>query len=227
MKKITKFLFVAALAALTVVSCGKKDPEPKPNENNEENQDPKPNENEEEEVKLAIDGKFAEWADVKTIEGSDGLLLMKTQVTDTDLYFYMEVDAEQMITDKVPYANYLSLYFDCEGEGTGNVSYWGDEAGSNYDVLEQIWLMQNGNVSLANWSLTGLKGKGKIDGGVCKLEFSFSRSSSEGLFKAKNIYFGAGLTSQYVEKEEGNEVWIEGETIGLCPAKGEDMAKVK
>ena len=227
MRKIARILLFVFVMALAVVACKKNTVPQKQQETKEEN---KENNNEQtEEVKLAVDGKFGEWADVSAVDGDEelsGLLLMKTQVTDSKLFFYIEADAELMDTDAVPYANYLTLCLDCGDAGSEKISYWGGETGAAYDMSISIWLMTNGRANMAAWDY-GFTGKGKIDGGIYKGEFSLNRSSDERL-KSKSIYYGAYLTNQTVEKDdEGNEVWLEGITIGVAPAQGEDMAKVK
>ncbi|MBQ9411412.1 MAG: hypothetical protein IJU21_07375, partial [Bacteroidales bacterium] len=150
MKKTVKFLLVAAIAAFTVVSCNK--PNTPANKDNKENNENNEGGDTEEEVKLAVDGKFGEWKDIAPVEGEDGLLLMKTQMTDEKLFFYIEADITTMENDPVSYANYLDIYFDCGAGGTaGKVTYWGGEgedAGVTYDALVEIWLMQNGKASM-------------------------------------------------------------------------------
>lgn len=226
MRKIAKIVLFVFVMALAVVACKKNTVPQKPQENNEENKEN--NNGQTEEVKLAVDGKFGEWADVSAVDGDEelsGILVMKTQVTDSKLYFYIEADAELMDTDVVPYANYLTLILDCGDAGSEKISYWGGETGSAYDLSISIWLMTNGRANMAAWDY-GFVGKGKIDGGIYKGEFSLTRSE---LLKSKEIYFGAYLTNQTVEKDEdtGEELWLDGETIGVAPAQGEDMAKVK
>ena len=224
MRKIAKFMFVAAVAAFAMVSCGKNasptpDPQPDPQ--------PEPEPEPAVEVKLAVDGKFDEWKDVAEVPGAGAIICTKTQSDDQKIYFYLEVAAAEINTENVPFANYLSLYLNC-GEDTNPVDYWGDEEEpATYDILLQIWLMTNGNANMANWD-TGFVGKAKISEGLYKAEFSLARSSNE-LLQSKMIYYGMYLTDQTVEKDEtGAEVWMPGEEVGSSPYAndGADMAKV-
>lgn len=236
MKRIVNFLLVVAVAALAVVSCNK--PSATPNKNDQNTEDNNGGQDTEEEVKLAVDGKFGEWKDITPVEGEDGLLLMKAQMTDEKLFFYIEAEVASMENDPVTYANYLDLYFDCNLGGTEKVTYWGgegEEAGVTYDAIVEIWLMQNGKASMANWFDGGFAGRGKIEDGVYKGEFSLGRADKtrtdktvfENPLKAKVIYFGAHLKDQYVTVEDGAEQWNGGETIGFAPAQGEDLARIK
>lgn len=226
MKKIVSFLLIAAVAALVVVSCNK--PAATPNKNNDQN---KENTNDggdepEEDAKLAIDGKFGEWTSIDPVEGGDGLLLMKAQMTEDVMYFYIEADAAALYVDDCSFANYLTLYLDC-GNGAEALTYWGGEEGCTYEIAFQIWLMQKAKASMANWD-AGFKGRAKIADGVYKGEFCLSRNTEA--LKSKVIYFGAALTDQYVEYPEDGASegeWMAGEVIGLCPEQDEDMAKLK
>ena len=225
MKKIARILFVAAIASVALVSC-KKDQKPAKDNNQEQNQDKDQNQGQDqEEVKLAIDGKFGEWASINPVEGNDAILLTKTQVDDNKLYFYLEADLESLITEKISFANYLHLYLDCGGDGTEKVNYWGGEEGSSYDIIKEIWLMVGGNPSIPNWD-AALNGKAKIENGVYKVEFSIDRSSDE-LLKNNILYYGMALTDQYVDNTSGTEEWLGGELSGLCPVQDAEMAKVK
>ena len=162
--------------------------------------------------KLMVNGEIVD-CDKYNIDGSNYFKLR-------DLAYLL------MDTDAVPYANYLTLCLDCGDTGSEKISYWGGETGAAYDLSISIWLMTNGRANMAAWDY-GFTGKGKIDGGIYKGEFSLNRSSDE-LLKSKSIYYGAYLTNQTVEKDdEGNELWLDGDTIGVAPAQGEDMAKVK
>lgn len=230
MKKVFKFFLIAAVAALTVVSCSKpattnkkenKDNQEQGNDNNNNgNEDETPAE----EVKLAIDGKFGEWTVVDPVGGEDGVLLTKAIFTDDKLFFYIEADANALLQDNVPYANYLTLYLDCGG-GASTITHWGGEAGTTYDVTFQIWLMQGGKATMANWD-TGFSGKAKLADGVYKGEFCLGRATES--LKENVIHYGMLLTDQYVDKDEdGGEIWEAGEDIGLSPEKGEDMAVIK
>lgn len=229
MKKVAKFLLVVAVAALAFVSC-KKDNAPVNNQNkdNQEQEKDKDKDTETpvEEVKLAVDGKFGEWAAIDPIEGEDGVLLMKTQITDDKLFFYIEADVNRLYVDDCSFANYLTLYIDC-GEGANKITYWGGEEGVTYDVVFQVWLMQKAKPNMANWD-TGFSGKAKIEDGVYKAEFGFSRATDQ--LKSKILYFGANLVDQYVEYPEDGAsegAWIAGEDVGFAPAKGEDLARIK
>ncbi len=225
MKKIARILFVAAIASVALVSC-KKDQKPAKDNNQEQNQDQDQNQGQDqEEVKLAIDGKFGEWASINPVEGADAILLTKTQVNENKLFFYLEADMEAMVTEKYAYANYLHLYLDCGGDGTETVSYWGGEEGSSYDSLTQIWLMTNGSATIANWD-AGFTGKAKIENGIYKIEFSLDRSANE-LFKNNILYYGMALTDQYCDTSSGSEDWQGGELSGLSPVQDAEMAKVK
>ena len=243
MKRIFKFSLVALVAALAIVACTKNtNPEQKDDQKEEQKEEEKKDEEKkddekkdddgqkEEEVKLAVDGKFAEWESIDPVAGDadlNGIILMKTQVTDASLFFYIEADASLLNTEKVPYANYLTLYLDCNGDGAEKITYWGDkeEGGVTYDKAFQIWLMTNGTGAMANWD-TGFAGKGKIEEGVYKGEFCLGRADD--LLKSKVMFFGAMVTDQSVEKNaEGGEEWVPGDTIGICPAQEEDMAPVK
>jgi len=230
MKRIVNFLLVALVASLAIVSCKKSTvPASKPSGGDQEGGsgsgqvDPQP-----EEVKLSVDGKFGEWADITPIVGdeeSSAILLMKTQTTDAKLYFYIEADAALLETDAYAYANYLTLCLDATGSGSESITYWGEEGGSAYDLSTSIWLMTNGKAIMASWDY-GFVGKAKIDGGIYKAEFALTRSTHEA-FASKEIYFGAYLTDQAVEDDGGSEVWLDGETIGYAPALGEEMARIK
>lgn len=235
MKKIAKFMYVAAIAAFAVLACSKPTTKPDPQP------DPEPDPEPTEEVKLAIDGKFDEWEDVAEVAGADAIIVSKTQSTDKKIYFYLEVAVDEMNTEKVAFANYLNLYLDC-GEGTDTIGYWGEEADpASFDICVQIWLMQNGRADIVNWS-PGFTGKAKIIDGKYKAEFSLDRSNSgyvddpdKGNYAAyaslssKMIYYGMYLTDQSVGYDEaGVEVWEGGECIGSSPYadEGEEMAKV-
>ena len=224
-------MLVAFVASLAFVSCDKKDqPQKEKEKEKEEQKEEEGNkeqegtqEPEQEEVKLAIDGKFGEWADIEAVEGDgDLLLLTKSQSDVNKLYFYLEADAALMENGKYAYANYLDLYIYC-GEGSaGSVSYWGGESGSSYDALYEIWLMQKGAASLANWD-TGFAGKGKIEDGVYKAEISIARTAND-LFKNKGIQYGLHLSDKYCDTSSGEEVWVDGELSSLAPVEGEVMA---
>lgn len=230
MKKIFKFLLMAAVAGIAIVACNKPNTPAKENDKGkDEGQDQK------EEAKLAIDGKFDEWESVTAVAGDAdyGLLLMKAQMDDNKLYFYMEVDAQDMCMEESSYSNYLTLYLDCGKGGSEKISYWGGEEGCSYDVHFSIWLMQETKANMANWD-KGFAGKAKIVDGIYKAEFCLGRTSDDEAvaeaLKAKAIYFGAALTDQYVEHpKEGEEEgqWMGGEEIGLAPAMDEDMAPIK
>lgn len=224
MKKIAKFMFIAVVAAFAVVSCGKNaSPTPDPTPDPQPEPEPEPAV----EVKLAIDGKFDEWKDVAEVPGAGAIICSKTQSDDQKIYFYLEVAADEMNTENVPFANYLSLYLDC-GEELTPTDHWGDEEDpATYDILLQIWLMTNGSATMANWD-AGFVGKAKISDGLYKAEFSLARSSNE-LLQSKMIKYGMFLTDQTVEKDaSGEEVWMPGEDIGSSPYadEGDDMAKV-
>lgn len=228
MKRIVKFTLVALVAALSVLAC-KKNTVPEKTQDTTQD-DKKQNEEVVEEIKLAVDGKFTEWSEIAAIKADEdvpGILVMKTQMNDSKLYFYIEVDAAMLDVDDAEYANYLTICFDCGGDGAEKITYWGGDAGAAYDFNVSIWLMQKGKANMACWWDGGtVTGKGKLADGIYRAEFSFPRTDKN-LLKSKEIYFGAYLTNQTVVKEEGEEQWLDGETIGICPAKGEDMAKVK
>lgn len=220
-------MLVTSIAALAFASCAKNDQPQKEDQKEQEGKEEgkeEGNKEQEEEVKLAVDGKFAEWADIAAVEGQDALLLSKTQSDANKLYFYLEADLALLNNENVGYANYLSIYLDCNGDGAGTAPYWGGEEGSSYDVVYQIWLMTKGAASLSNWD-TGFAGKGKIENGVYKAEISFPRSANE-LFKSKTIHYGMHLTDQYVDTSGGGEDWIVGELDSFSPVEGEDMAKM-
>lgn len=226
MKKIARILFVAAIASVALVSC-KKDQKPAKDNNQEQNQDQDQNQGQDqEEVKLAIDGKFGEWASISPVEGQDAILLTKTQVTEKKLYFYMEADTADLLTDKYAFANYLHLYLDCGGDTAEGVSYWGGETGASYDIVSEIWLMQNGAANTTSFSGYGFSGKAKIENGIFKIEFSLDRSSNE-LLENNILYYGMALTDTYCDTSSGSEQWLGGELTGLAPAQDSDMAKVK
>lgn len=230
MKKIAKFMYVAAIAAFAVLACSKPTTKPDPQP------DPEPDPEPTEEVKLAIDGKFDEWEDVAEVAGADAIIVSKTQSTDKKIYFYLEVAVAEMNTENVAFANYLSLYLDC-GEETESIAYWGEEAEpAKYDILVQIWLMQNGKADMANWA-PGFAGKAKIVDGVFKAEFSLDRSNSKyvGDYEAfshlnsKMIYYGMYLTDQIVINTAEGEDWTQPyDYIGSSPYanEGAEMAKV-
>lgn len=227
MKKTAKFLLVAAVAAFTLVSCNKPATTQKDNKDNQEQKN-NGDETEQpaEEVKLAVDGKFGEWADIAPIAGEDGILLMKTQTTDEKLYFYIEADVNSLFVDDCSYANYLTLYIDC-GDSANKISYWGGEEGATYDVVFQVWLMQKAKATMANWD-TGFAGKAKIEDGVYRGEFCFGRATDQ--LKSKVLYFGANLVDQYVEYPEDGAsegAWIAGEDVGFCPEREGDMERIK
>ena len=226
MKKITNILLVAILASFAFVACNKPANTPKPSKDND-TETPATNDDKDkpaEEVKLAVDGKFSEWEEVTPVQGGDGILLAKTQVTDDKLFFYLEIDSDAMLMDDVAFANYLTLCLDCTGEGAEKVTYWGGETGATYDKAYQIWLMTGGKASVSNWD-SEFSGRAKLDNGVYKIEFSLARTTD--LLKSKQIYFGAYLNDQSVEDEDGNENWIPGVVVGVVPEEGEDLAKVK
>lgn len=220
MKKIAKFMYVAAVAAFAVIACSK--PAPKPDPQPEPEPEPEPTE----EVKLAIDGKFDEWKDVAEVAGAGAIICTKTQSDDKKLYFYVEASANDINTDNVPFANYLHLYLDC-GEETETIGYWGnEESPATFDISLSIWLMTNGTSAMANWD-AGFAGRGKLADGLYQAEFSLDRSSNT-LLTNKMIYYGMYLTDQYVEMVDGQESWQGGEGIGSSPYadEGEPMAKV-
>lgn len=223
MRKVFYFMLAAFIASFAFVSCNKNE-EPKKEEEEQKEQEEEKNK-EEEEVKLAIDGKFGEWASVAAVEGQDAIILTKAQADDKNLYFYLEADLASMETEKISFANYLTLVLDCSGDGAESLTYWGGETGCTYDVSFQIWLMTNGGATMANWD-DGFTGKGKIENGVYKAEFSYSRSANE-LFKSKTIWYGMYVTDAFCDNSSGSEEWGGGELIGLAPAEGEDLAKVK
>lgn len=225
-------MLVAFVASLAFVSCDKKDqPQKEKEKEKEEQKEEEGNkeqegtqEPEQEEVKLAIDGKFGEWADIEAVEGDGAILLTKAQADANKLYFYLEADLALMENEKFAFANYLHLYISCTPDATESVSYWGGEGGSTYDVVYQIWLMQNGAATLANWD-TGFAGKGKIEDGVYKAEIAYPRSANEA-FKAKVVQYGLYLTDAFCDTSSGSEEWGGGEYIGQAPVEGEDMASV-
>lgn len=225
MKRVFKFMLVAAVASLALVACKKdNNPNNKEKEKEEQKDDPEKEKEPEEEVKLAVDGKFDEWASVAAVEGEDAILCTKTQTDDKKLYFYVEADVALLETEKFAFANYLHIYIDC-GEGTESTSNWGGEEGCTYDALFEIWLMQGGVAKVAQW-YTGVSGISKIDNGVLKAEFGIDRSSNE-LFKSKTIWYGISLTDAFCDTSSGAEEWGGGELIGIAPAQGEEMAKLK
>ena len=180
---------------------------------------------------FAVDGDFSEWESIAPVAGDadvDGISLMKTHVTDASLFFYIEAATPQMCTENVAFANYLNLYLDCNGDGRlGKVTYWDDPEGSGvtYDKIFQIWLMTNGAAAMANWD-TGFAGKCKIEDGMYKGEFCLGRDDN--LLRSKVMYFGAKLTDMYVVmNDDGSEEWKQGNTIGICPAQGKSLSRVK
>ena len=228
MKKVLSFLFVAAVAAFVLVSCSKPKTPAKQDKDSKEQDSGKEDggNQDEEEVKLAVDGKFGEWKDIDPVGGDDAILLMKTQMNDQKIYFYIEADVNSLYVDDCSYANYLSIYIDC-GEESTPITYWGGEEGCTYDVLFQVWLMQKAKANMANWD-TGFSGRAKIEDGVYKGEFCWTRATDA--LKSKVLYFGASLTDQYVEYPEDGATegaWMPGDDIGLAPSKGEDMARIK
>lgn len=238
MKRIAKFLLMAAVAGLAIVACNKPN-SPSKNENKDQGQDQDKGQNDPGEPKLAIDGNFDEWESVATVAGDSdySLILMKAQMDDSKLYFYLEADASDMYMEDSSYSNYLTLYLDCNQDGAEKVSYWGGEEGFAYDVTFQIWLMVDAKAKMANWWSGGFSGKAKIVDGIYKAEFSLGRSSknqddaaiAEAL-KSKAIYFGAVLTDQYVEHPEPGQdegAWQDGEEIGFAPALEEEPAPIR
>ena len=225
MKRVFKFMLVAAVASLALVSCKKNNqPNKEKEKENEEQEDPNKEKEVDEAIVLAVDGKFGEWADIAGVEGEDAILLTKAQADDKKLYFYVEADVALLETEKFAYANYLHIYIDC-GEGTESTSNWGGEEGCTYDALFEIWLMQGGVAKVAQW-YAGVSGISKIDNGVLKAEFGIDRSSNE-LFKSKTIWYGISLTDTFCDTSSGAEEWGGGELIGIAPAQGEEMAKLK
>ena len=229
MKKVLSLLFVATVAAFVIVSCTKAKTPAKQDKDSKEQDSGKDDggkTDDEGEVKLAVDGKFGEWKDIEAIEGEDAILLVKTQMTEEKIYFYVEADVNSIYVDDCSYANYMSIYIDC-GDGATPISYWGGDEGSAYDVLFQVWLMQKAQAKMANWD-TGFAGKAKIEDGVYKCEFCFGRATDQ--LKSKVLYFGISLTDQYVEYPEDGASegqWMAGEDIGLAPAKDEEMVRIK
>jgi len=225
MKRVFKFMLVAAVASLALVSCKKNNqPNKEKEKENEEQEDPNKEKEVDEAIVLAVDGKFGEWASIAAVEGEDAILLTKAQADDKKLYFYVEADVALLETEKFAYANYLHIYIDC-GEGTESTSNWGGEEGCTYDALFEIWLMQGGVAKVAQW-YAGVSGISKIDNGVLKAEFGIDRSSNE-LFKSKTIWYGISLTDTFCDTSSGAEEWGGGELIGIAPAQGEEMAKLK
>ncbi|MBQ1912236.1 MAG: hypothetical protein II171_01600 [Bacteroidales bacterium] len=226
MKRVFKFMLVAAVASLALVSCKKNNqPNKEKEKENEEQEDPNKEKEVDEAIVLAVDGKFGEWASIAAVEGEGAILLTKAQADDKKLYFYLEADVALMENEKFAFANYLHLYIDCGGDGMGSVSHWGGEEGSSYDALYQIWLMTNGSTTMANWD-TGFSGKGKIEDGVYRAEIAFDRSANEA-FKSKTVWYGLYLTDAFCDTSSGSEEWGGGEFSGAAPALGADMAKVK
>ena len=226
MRKVFKFMLVAAVASLAFVSCKKDNPNKEKEKEEQKEEQKEEEQKEEEEVKLAIDGKFGEWAAIAPVEGDGAILLTKAQADDKKLYFYVEIDAALMVNEKFAYTDYLHLYLDCGGEGTsGSVTYWGGENGSLYDALYEIWLMLNGVPGTPGWD-SNLTAKAKIEDGVYKSEFSILRSAND-LFVSKTIWYGMTLTDTFCDTSSGSEEWGGGEVVGMAPAEGGDMAKVK
>lgn len=228
MRKIFKFMLVASVCcSIAFVSC-KKDESKKEDQKEQEDDKDKDKDKQggdtEEPATLAIDGKFGEWADIAPVEGSDGILLTKSQSDDDKLYFYAEIDVESMVKE-FAYSDYMHLYLDCGGDGANSVSYWGGESGSAYDALYEFWLVLNGVPGTPNWD-ANLSAKAKIENGVYKTEFSILRAANE-LFSSKTIKYGMALTDTFCDTSSGSEEWGGGELVGLAPAQDEDMAKVK
>lgn len=228
MKKVANLFLIMALAAFTVIACSKPKTSAKQNEkdNQSQNDDKDGETPADEPAKLAVDGKFGEWADIAPVEGEDAIILMKTQMDDSKIYFYIEADAQSLCNEDSSYSNYLTIYIDC-GSDSSSITYWGGEEGCKYDVAFQVWLMQKAKASMANWD-TGFAGRAKIEDGVYRAEFCWSRATD--MLKESPLYFGAYLTDQYVEYPEDGAsegAWIAGEDVGFAPAKGEDMARIK
>jgi hypothetical protein len=229
MKKVLSFLFVAAVAAFVLVSCSKPKTPAKQDKDSKEQDSGKEDEGkpqDEEPAKLAVDGKFGEWADIAPVEGEDAIILMKAQMDDSKIYFYIEADAQSLCNEDSSYSNYLTIYIDC-GSDSSSITYWGGEEGCKFDVAFQVWLMQKAKASMANWD-TGFAGRAKIEDGVYRAEFCWSRATD--MLKESPLYFGAYLKDQYVEYPEDGAsegAWIDGEDVGFAPAKGEDMARIK
>ena len=232
MRSVFKFMLVAFVASLAFVSCDKKDqPQKEKEKEKEEQKEEEGNkeqegtqEPEQEEVKLAIDGKFGEWADIEAVEGDGAILLTKAQADAKKLYFYLEADLAEMVNEKHDFANKLYLCLDCGG-GANSIGYWGGEEGCSYDAMYEIWLMTNGGTTMANWD-TGFAGKAKIEDGVYKAEIAYPRSANEA-FEAKTIWYGIYVTDTICDGSYPDEVYGGGDLIGLAPAEGEDMAKMK
>lgn len=222
MKKIAKFMFIAVVAVFAVVSCGKNaSPTPDPTPDPQPEPEPEPAV----EVKLAIDGKFDEWKDITPVAGEGAILFSKTQVDENKLYFYFEADMALLEAESYAYANYLHLCLDCNGEGAESTTYWGGEEGATYDVLYQIWLMQSGQARMAQW-YDGVSTAAKIENGVYKAELSIARSANE-LFSGNIMFYGIYVTDQACDTSSGSEEWLPGDMVGIAPAEGEDMAKLK
>ena len=173
---------------------------------------------------IKIDGDFSDWDSMEAIAGDSELSairLMKARMDNSKLFFYIEADAQQLMLDKVAYANYLTLYIYCNNAGGdwGQTYEWGNTS-QRYQQFFQVWLMQYGKPTMANWN-NGFAGRAVLNDGVYKAEFCFS---TDELPRDENgdlgICFGAHLTDQYVAMEtDGSEYWSDAVKIGYCPSR--------
>lgn len=212
MKKVFMFLGTCLMAALVVISCGKKGvtPDPKP--------DPKPEPEPEPEAVIVIDGQFADWAaapGVATALLPDGctktsVLALKVTSDAENIYVYFE---QELLEGQA--ASPFDFFLNTDGDdATGASTYLWTDAGWDYLVESEAGFLASATAvkdmsDMALYQFVGPDGAdgwdspdyqirtddagfavsaGVVENGVAKVEVSIARSIFEGM--VKNIKVG-------------------------------------
>ena len=167
---------------------------------------------------ITVDGEFTEWESVQGAEGEDGIRYMCAAMDDSKLYIYMEVLENKLdFSTEKKYSNYATLYLS-NGEGETPTAW---TRACNKTL--QFWMLYKQQIALKQWS-TEVEFKQQTEGGVVKIEFSIPRSY-DACLSGDNVWIGLTFNEQYTDNDEN---WA-GTTdlLGVAPAKGGDMLKVR
>ena len=188
MKKIFMVLSACLVAGLMIVSCGKDN-----KDNGKKTDDQEGQEQEEDEFVplIAVDGQFADWADITGYEGEEGsYVAFKAAMDEQFLYFYAKRTSARM--DELWGGNgyfYFGLDLDSDPE-TGDAELWGNAGG--YELLIVLFpfagtvaneeagtelapafgLSEEGTVAPDNYTVANAKANGAYDENGVEVEFS-------------------------------------------------------
>ena len=176
-------------------------------------------------LEIKIDGDFSEWKTIESVPGDGALKTLKMHQGESKMFFYLEIEKNEDIKDSesFAFAHKINLCFD-NGDGKGDLggNAW---AGSFFDKIVDIWLMQGGVPNMITWGLDGFEHKESEADGIQKYEFAFNKSVDP-VFSGDCLLYGAFINNQTCDNSSGSEVW-EGESdtrIANAPELDQPMA---